>query len=225
MNSINAVAYYRTSSAANVGTDKDTLDRQREAVTSFSATNGLTIIAEYYDAAVSGADHIQQRPGFSTLLDELGKHAAEIILVENASRFARDLAVQLSGHEYLKEAGISLIPVDAPDHFQQDTPTAEMVRQILGSVSQFEKATLVSKLRAARDRKRKEQGKCEGRKSYLETNPALVKEAKRLRRKNPVTGKRRSLRKISDELLAAGYTTSNGTAFSAGQIRRLTNGY
>lgn len=223
MGKINAVAYFRTSSAANVGADKDTLDRQRAAVRAFSASNGLTIAAEYYDAAVSGADHIQQRPGFSKLLDELGKHTAEIILVENASRFARDLAVQLSGHEYLKESGISLIPVDAPDHFQQDTPTAEMVRQILGSVSQFEKATLVSKLRVARERKRQEHGKCEGRKSYAETNPALVREAKRLRRRNPSTGRQRSLRKISQELLELGFQTSTGTAFSAGQIKRLVS--
>ena len=216
-----ALAYYRTSSAANVGADKDTLDRQREAVGAFSASNGLTIAAEYYDAAVSGADHIQQRPGFSTLLDELGKHAAEIILVENASRFARDLAVQLSGHEYLKEAGISLIPVDAPDHFQQDTPTAEMVRQILGSVSQFEKATLVSKLRAARDRKRKEQGKVEGRKALSEIYPGLVKEARRLRRRSPKTGKQRSYRVVAAELHQQGYATASGKPYSASMVARL----
>ena len=175
-------------------------------------------MAEYYDAAVSGADHIQEREGFSRLLGEL---KADTILVENASRFARDLAVQLSGHAYLKEAGIELIPVDAPDHFKQDTPTAEMVRQILGSVSQFEKATLVSKLRAARERKRKETGKCEGRKSYSEIDIDMVNEAKRLRRKNPKTGRRRSLRTISKELFLQGYMTSRSTAFSAGQIKRL----
>ena len=223
MNNIKAVAYFRTSSATNVGVDKDSLSRQREAVTSYAASNRLTIVAEYDDMAVSGADHIQARQGFSALLEELGKNGANTILVENASRFARDLAVQLSGHAYLKEAGINLIPVDAPDHFQQDTPTAEMVRQILGSVSQFEKATLVSKLRVARERKRQENGKCEGRKSYAEKNPVLVMEARRLRRRNPSTGKRRSLRLISQELQALGYTTSTGKAFSAGQIKRLVS--
>ena len=213
-----SVAYYRTSSASNVGTDKDSLKRQKEAVTAYAKANQLSIVAEYYDAAVSGADHIREREGFSKLLGEL---KADTILVESASRFARDLAVQLSGHAYLKEAGIELIPVDAPDYFKQDTPTAEMVRQILGSVSQFEKATLVSKLRAARERKRKETGKCEGRKSYAEIDIDMVNEAKRLRRKNPKTGKRRSLRTISKELFDQGYMTSRSTAFSAGQIKRL----
>jgi DNA invertase Pin-like site-specific DNA recombinase len=216
-----SVAYYRTSSASNVGADKDTLDRQRDAVMSYAASNKLTIVAEYYDAAVSGADFIQERPGFSLLLDELGKNTAVTILVESASRFARDLAVQLSGHAYLKKAGICLIPVDAPDHFQQDTPTAEMVRQILGSVSQFEKATLVSKLRAARDRKRKEQGKCEGRKALSESYPGLVKEARRLHRRSPKTGKQRSYRVIAAELYQQGYQTAAGNPYSASMVARL----
>ena len=38
------------------------------------------------------------------------------------------------------------------------------MRQILGAVSQFEKAMLVVKLKGARDRKRAELGKCDGRK-------------------------------------------------------------
>src|SRR4051812_44309167 len=51
-----AVAYFRTSSAANVGADKDTVQRQRDAVTAYAAAHGLTIVREFYDAAVSGAD-------------------------------------------------------------------------------------------------------------------------------------------------------------------------
>jgi hypothetical protein len=45
------------------------------------------------------------------------------------------------------------VPVDAPNHFQDETPTAVMVRSILGAVSQFEKEALVQKLCEARDRR------------------------------------------------------------------------
>src|SRR4051795_6420012 len=177
-----AVAYYRTSSAANVGTDKDSLTRQRDAVTAYAKTHGLEIVREFHDAAVSGADPIDQRPGFVEMLTYLHGDGARTILVENASRFARDLAVQLAGHDLLKARGIELIPVDAPDHFLDETPTAVMVRQILGAVSQFEKAGLVQKLRHARERKRLETGRCEGRKPV----PAeVIREAKRLARKSP----------------------------------------
>ena len=40
-----------------------------------------------------------------------------------------------------------------PDFFTTDSPTAVLVRQVLGAVSPFEKANLVAKLRTARERK------------------------------------------------------------------------
>jgi hypothetical protein len=74
----------------------------------------------------------------------------------------------------------------------EETPTAVMVRQILGAVSQFEKASLVAQLKGARDRKRQRASKCKGRRSHAEVNPALVADVRKLRRANPKTGKRLS---------------------------------
>ena len=88
----------------------------------------------------------------------------------------------------LKGLGIDLIPACAPDFFLEDKPTAVLVRQVLGAIAQFEKASLVAKLKAARDRKRAREGKCEGRRSHVELNPELVAMVKRLRRRNPKTG-------------------------------------
>ena len=48
-----AVAYLRTSSAANVGADKDSDKRQRAAIDAFAKHVKFTIVDEYYDAAVS----------------------------------------------------------------------------------------------------------------------------------------------------------------------------
>ncbi|MBL4741045.1 MAG: recombinase family protein [Sneathiella sp.] len=216
-----AAAYYRTSSASNVGADKDSLKRQQEAVTAYAKSHGILIVQEYYDAAVSGADPINERPGFSDMLSYLHGNGARIILVESASRFARDLAVQITGHELLKRKGIELVPVDAPDHFTNETPTAIMVRQILGAVSQFEKASLVEKLRKARERKRIETGRCEGRKPVPDV---VVKEAKRLYRKNPRTGKRRSLRTIAKELAELGHLSVSGKPYGAESVKQMVVG-
>ena len=220
-----AVAYFRTSSASNVGADKDSEKRQREAVTKFAKAHKLKIVGEFYDAAVSGADPVNEREGFVNLIRYIRSNGARTILVENASRFARDLAVQITGHELLKAEGFELIPVDAPDHFTDETPTAEMVRNILGAVSQFEKATTVQKLRVARDRKSKALGRrCEGRIGLKGTDKGLemIRQAKRLRRKNPKTGKRRSLRKIAAELASMGYTRPDGSHYSAVTISNVT---
>ena len=78
-----------------------------------------------------------------------------------------------------------------------------MVRQILGSVSEFEKTTLVAKLKASRDRKKALTGKCGGRPSHLEKRPDVVALAKALRRKRP-KGAPMSLRAISAALAARG---------------------
>ena len=126
------------------------------------------------------------------------------IIVETASRFARDLIVQETGWQFLKDAGITLIAADSPDAFLDDTPTAVMIRQILGSVSHFEKAMLVAKLRGARDRKKAATGKCGGRKSYQERDAEMVAIAKKLARYS-VGGRKRSLRDVAAELQAQGY--------------------
>jgi hypothetical protein len=68
---------------------------------------------------------------------------------------------------------------------------------------------------AVRDRKRRATGKCEGRKSLAEMYPGVVREAKRLARANPKTGKRRSLRKIAAELAKIGKALADtGTPYS-----------
>ena len=87
---IDAIAYLRTSSAANVGSDKDSDKRQRAAIASFAKAHGYRIVDEFYDAAVSGADPVAKRPGFKAMLDRIAGNGVRVILVESPDRFARD---------------------------------------------------------------------------------------------------------------------------------------
>jgi hypothetical protein len=93
----------------------------------------------------------------------------------------------------------------------------------LGAIAQFEKASLVAKLKAARERKRARDGKCEGRRSHLEMNPELIALAKRLHRRNPKTGLRLSLRAISAELATQGLVKINihGRSYAAASIQAM----
>ncbi len=215
-----AVAYLRTSSAANVGADKDSDKRQRAAIEAYAKRAGFTVEGEYYDAAVSGADAIDQRPGFMAMLERLATNGAKTIIVESPDRFARDLAVQLAGHDMLKGLGIEIIPASAPDFFTEDTPTAVLVRQVLGAIAQFEKASVVAKLAAARKRKREKEGKCEGRKSHREKHPEMVALARKLRRKRPKGGQL-SLRAVSQELAAQGYLNERGKPYAAKSVASM----
>ncbi len=49
---VEAVAYIRTSSAANVGADKDSDKRQRAAIEGYAKRAGFVLIDEFNDAAV-----------------------------------------------------------------------------------------------------------------------------------------------------------------------------
>jgi hypothetical protein len=66
-----ALAYLRTSSAANVCTDKDSEKRQRHAIQGFAKRAGFAIVKEFYDAAVSGADPIETRAETPRRIDRL----------------------------------------------------------------------------------------------------------------------------------------------------------
>jgi DNA invertase Pin-like site-specific DNA recombinase len=216
---VEAVGYMRTSTSTKVGDGKDSEKRQRAAIESYAKAAGYMIGPDdwFYDAAVKGADPVTTRPGFVAMLDRSAGNGVQTIIVESPDRFARDLAVQLAGHDYLKKLGVSLIPASAPDFFLEDTPTAVLVRQVLGAIAQFEKATIVAKLKAARDRKRERAGKCEGRKNYAEANPRLVELARRLSHRRP----RLSLRKMSAELASEGFTTPRGLPFSASAVASM----
>ena len=50
--------YFRASSAANIGLDKVSDARQREAVMRYAKVARLQVVAEFTDAAVSGADPV-----------------------------------------------------------------------------------------------------------------------------------------------------------------------
>jgi DNA invertase Pin-like site-specific DNA recombinase len=217
-----AVAYLRTSSAANVGPDKDSDKRQRTAIAAFARRAGFTIVGEYYDAAVSGADPVDKRAGFSEMLQHLAANGAKTIIVESPDRFARDLAVQLAGHDMLKALGVSIIPASAPEFFTEETPTAILVRQVLGAIAQFEKASAVAKLAAARKRKREREGRCEGRKPLKETRPEVVALARKLRRRRPKGGQL-SLRSIASELAARGFFNQRGKPYAAKSVASMLN--
>lgn len=228
------VVYMRTSSATNVGEDKDSDKRQLDACSKYAKAHSIEIASVFYDADVKGTlDHLE-RDGFSNMVTYCIENGVKTVLFEDASRFSRDLMTQEKGYADMQSAGLSIIPVDMPELFGDDTndPNRTMVRQFLGSFAQYEKASVVLKLKRARERKAlanfdkgirtiSGKGKCGGRSRLDEIQPGIVKEAKRLRRANPKSGKRRSFAVIAAELFALGFTDSQGAQLARMQVKRL----
>jgi DNA invertase Pin-like site-specific DNA recombinase len=220
-----AVSYIRTSSAANVGSDKDSDKRQRAAIEAFAKRAGFVLVGEFADQAVRGSDPIETRPGFSALLDRIEGNGVRVVIIEDGSRFARQLITQELGILALMGRGVRVLTVSGDDLTDDSDPSRTMMRQIAGAFHQYEKARLVAKLKAARDRKRVGDVKVEGRKSWSERAEKdekvarLIAEAKRLRGTNPV--RPTSLRKIAAELAKLGFVNERGAVFSPPSVATI----
>ena len=181
----NVCGYYRTSSNSNVGTDKDSLKRQQNSVMTYTKSNGMKVVKEFYDKGVSGSTDVFTRGSFLEMMNYCKDNSIDTIVVEGADRIARDLITMETAFMYLtSKLGYNLISVANPETFIEDTPTQTMIRQILGVISQFEKSQIVEKMKVARERKsklnksrgyvsRNGTGKVEGRKFLTEKHPEL----------------------------------------------------
>jgi DNA invertase Pin-like site-specific DNA recombinase len=115
------------------------------------------------------------------------------------------------------ESGIDLT-ADDPDN-----ATATLVRQILSVVSQFEKTSIVAKLRKARARKRIETGRCEGVKPFgtLPGEDEAVARMKALRRKPIGKAKRMSYAKIAAALNEEGIPSRSGRPWGPSSVQDI----
>lgn len=216
---VQAVGYLRTSSAANVGEGKDSERRQRHAIQRYAKAAGFEIVDWFDDAAVSGADPIESRPGFAALLNRIEGNGVRVVLVEDASRFARDLMAQELGIGVLIKLGMRVLTANGDDLTETDDHMKVAMRQIAGAFAQLEKARLVAKLRAARERKRETDGKCEGRKGYAERDPQMVALARHLRGGNG--WRPYPLREVAAELAGYGFVTPSGKHYSASAVQAM----
>ena len=218
-----AVSYLRVSGKGQVGGDG--FPRQRDAVAKYAKRNRIEIVGEYEERGVSGTNELEDRPCLAALLGQIESNGVRMVLVENAGRLARDLMVSEVILQEFRKLDVAVIAVDnGTDLAIEDdsNPTATLIRQVLGAVSQFEKTVIVLKLRAARQRIRTKTGKCEGRKAYGEKpgESEIVARIKELRRK-PVKGDRLSYAAIAERLNAEKLPTRQGSQWQPSTVQNV----
>lgn len=162
-----AVSYIRVSGESQA--DKGGPDRQRKAIAAWAKRTKTTLVREYTDLGVSGTIQGDARPGMLALFTDLLASGGKppVVVIERADRLARDLIAGELILQRLRELGVTVILAETGQPLNEDdTPTGKLVRQILGAVSEFDKSSIVSKLKTARQAKRATTGRCEGRKPY-----------------------------------------------------------
>lgn len=161
-----ALSYVRVSGKGQI--DGDGFPRQQEAIARYAKINRIEIVQEFRDAGISGTREAFDRPGLTDCFMAIRANGVRLVLVETSSRVARDLMVGEIILAEFRKLGVKVVSADSGVDLTagSNDPTSVLVRQILGSVSEFEKSVLVQKLAASRLRIRRSAGKCEGRKPY-----------------------------------------------------------
>lgn len=160
MTKTRAYSYLRVSSKAQAADDKDGYPRQRAAIAKFAAEHNIEVVGEFAEK-ITGRAESMDRPMFRELLDcvqnrrDVKTDIVDVIIVERQDRLARDLLVGELLLETCRKQRLKIYSADQGliDVATDDTdPTRILIRQIMGALSQWDRSTLVRKLRAGRER-------------------------------------------------------------------------
>ncbi|MBS0205929.1 MAG: recombinase family protein [Planctomycetes bacterium] len=217
-----AFSYLRVSGKGQVLGDG--FPRQRESISTYANANGIAVQAEFRDEGISGTTELADRDGLGDLIDRIESDDVRTVLVERSDRIARDLLVGEVILGQFRDLGVTVIEAASGNVLTADDgdPTKVLIRQILGAVAQFDKSVVVSKLRAARDRMRRNQGRCEGRKPFgsFAGEEEIFNQIVTMRKSRK--GQRRtSYRRIAESLNSQGIRSRCGKPWNGTTIRNM----
>ena len=121
--------------------------RQLEAIQRFAKHTGFEIVDTFRDPAVSGADPIEG-PGFAALLDRIEGNGGRTVIVEDASRFARDLVTQELGILSVEDRNVRVLTPAGDDLTNTDDHFEVGMRQIAGAFARLVAVRLRAEARA-----------------------------------------------------------------------------
>jgi len=214
-----AFGYLRVSGKGQI--EGDGFERQKDTIARYAKANQIQVVQEFRDEGISGSKDALDRPGLTDLFVALKANGVRLVIVENATRVARDLMVSEIILAEFRNLGVKVVSADGGVDLTlgNDDPTGKLVRQILSAVSEWEKCLIVQKLRASRLRIRRSGQRCEGRKAY-----GVTPEEQKVIEKIVVWRKeRKSYAEIASGLNAEGIPTRMGseTNWHPTQVQRI----
>lgn len=225
-----AIGYLRVSSAKQAKDGKDGFPRQRAAIRTYCAGKRIELLEEHEDAGVSGTVPLEGREGLSTALARCAELGAGVLVIEKADRLGRDLIVSEMAVRAFLEAGVSIVTADTGQSLTDadSDPSRKLIRQVLNAVAEYERSALVAKLRAARQRKKRNGGHSVGCYRFGE-HPERPDEAETLARtrelRQRAAGRRRQpLQEVAKLLNAERRNSRTGRPWTAAMVRDVVRG-
>jgi len=158
-----AFGYLRVSSSGQV--EGDGFPRQKDAIKKWAAANGVKIVRWFEEKGVSGT--LLERPALSEMMIALMSNGVRLVVVEKLDRLARDQMVQETIIQTLLKQGFeTLSAASGEENLCGNDPGRKLMRTIMGAIAEYDKMMLVLKLKAARQRAKVKDGRCEGAKPF-----------------------------------------------------------
>ncbi len=133
-----------------VSTDQQTVENQLLVLNEVAQRSGWTIVHTFSDEGISGAKGRDKRPGYDALLKAVARHEVQIVAAWSVDRLGRSLPDLVAFLSDIQAKGCDLyLHQQAID---TSTPSGRMLFQMLGVFAEFERAILVSRVRAAHER-------------------------------------------------------------------------
>ena len=217
-----AIGYVRVSSAPQAKDGKDGFPRQRAAILAYCKGKRIELVEEHEDAGVSGTVPIEGREGLSKALERCGELGVSMLVVERADRLGRDLIVSEMAVRAFAEAGVSVVTADTGENITEagNDPSRKLIRQVLNAVAEYERSALVAKLRAARDRKRRNGGHSVGCYGFGR-HPEKPAEQTTLKRIAELRQAGLTMATIAERLNAENLASRSGRPWTAGTVANV----
>lgn len=138
-----AVAYLRVSTEDQVR-DGYGLPAQEDAVRSYCRAHGWELVELYTDAARSGKS-VRGRDALARLLDDAAEARFDRVVFWKLDRFGRNLRELLETCDRLEKLGIGIVSVQ--ESIDTGTATGRMMRNVIGSVAEFEREIIVERIK------------------------------------------------------------------------------
>lgn len=133
------------------------LEVQQEAIEQWALSRGLDLVGFTTDEGISGSNGVETRLGLAEALEALREGRVQGLVVYRLDRLARDLVLQEQLLAEVWRMGCQVFSTSAAeDAYLADDPadpSRRLIRQVLGAVSEYERAIIALRLKAGRTRK------------------------------------------------------------------------
>jgi DNA invertase Pin-like site-specific DNA recombinase len=223
VNLARAAAYLRVSTDQQAESGYG-LDVQRDKITTWARANGYRITAWHSDEGISGTAGLDGRPGLAGCFRDVEASPGTTLLVYRLDRLSRKLADQIVWTEQLEARGHPVVSVMEPDVGNDEM--RDLVRNMLGAISQYERATIVRRMKDGRASKSQGGGYAYGSPAYGQRaeHGELVQDPEQqlvIDRMADERARGASLRDIANMLNTEGITGSRGRPWHPATVSRV----